>query len=157
MNYHDLTNAKQCHCYFRSNCFAPSCTASLQRDILDYRETKYRIPQMCSYTILGLRPIENLKARKELVIRCTKFIQRIVSWASSFIDWLKRMMCKDAFSWNMVPFTDVCNKGKAGLLLSTSQGCGIIMTWIHMLDGYGTKIFVLRKPRFIPVRIMTCF
>ena len=27
---------------------------------------------MCSYTILGLRPIENLKARKELVIRCTK-------------------------------------------------------------------------------------
>src|SRR5712692_539010 len=119
--------------------------------------SKYRIPQMCSYTILGLRPIENLKARKELVIRCTKFIQRIVSWASSFIDWLKRMMCKDAFSWNMVPFTDVCNKGKAGLLLSTSQGCGIVITWIHMLDGYGTKIFVLRKPRFIPVRIMTCF
>ena len=35
-------------------------------------ETKYRIPQMCSFTILGLRPIENLKARKELVIRCTK-------------------------------------------------------------------------------------
>src|SRR5713226_4865231 len=34
--------------------------------------SKYRIPQMCSYTILGLRPIENLKARKELVIRCTK-------------------------------------------------------------------------------------
>lgn len=33
---------------------------------------KYRIPQMCSYTILGLRPIENFKARKELVIRCTK-------------------------------------------------------------------------------------
>jgi len=27
---------------------------------------------MCSYTLLGLRPIENLKARKELVIRCTK-------------------------------------------------------------------------------------
>jgi hypothetical protein len=26
---------------------------------------------MYSYTILGLRPIENLKARKELVRRCT--------------------------------------------------------------------------------------
>src|SRR6266852_4130904 len=67
-----LHNNRYGVCYFRSNCFAPSCTASLQRDILDYRETKYRIPQMCSYTILGLRPIENLKARKELVIRCTK-------------------------------------------------------------------------------------
>ena len=39
-----------------------------------YCLAKYRIPQMYSYIILGLRPTESLKARKELVIRCTKYL-----------------------------------------------------------------------------------
>jgi hypothetical protein len=38
---------------------------------------------MCSYTILGLRPIENLKARKELVIRCTKGSKRSINNATN--------------------------------------------------------------------------
>lgn len=43
---------------------------------------------MYSYTILGLRPIENLEARKELVMRCTQSI------LSGQAEWAARFECQ---------------------------------------------------------------
>jgi len=68
---------------------------------------KYRIPQMCSYTILGLRPIENLKARKELVIRCTKPFEQSSFCEKAFtillgveVPGMHEFNCDDAMSEN---------------------------------------------------------